>query len=110
MKARHIVILIVSVAAAAPCFAGPGPAVANARHAPHERIQFSSTTPRRDHHARQMDTNDLAGHGAWLGCAARHTSAGTKESTALTAVYCGRAPMFLARADGAAAAISGRSA
>jgi hypothetical protein len=109
MKARHIALLIVSAAAAALCIAGPGQAVANARHAPHERTQFNSVTARRDRHARQMDTNDLAGHGAWLGCAARHASAGTRESAALTAVYCGRAPMFLARADGAAA-ISGRSA
>jgi hypothetical protein len=54
-----------------------------------------------------MDTNDVAGHGAWLGCAAHHASAGARESTALAAIYCGRAPVFLASADGAAN--SGRS-
>lgn len=110
MNARHFKIVIVLAAAASLCAAAPGPAAATQRHAPRERLQFNAAPPRHDRRARQMDTNDLAGHGAWLGCAARHASAGTRETTAFTAVYCGRAPVFLARADGVAAdAETGRS-
>ncbi|HEY1878358.1 MAG TPA: hypothetical protein VGG68_00350, partial [Caulobacteraceae bacterium] len=61
MRDRHIAMLIVPAAAVALCAAVPAPALA--RHAPHERIQFNSTTHHRARHVRQMDTNDVAGHG-----------------------------------------------
>ena len=110
MRARHIAILVVPAAAAALCAAGAGAATAHQRHSPHHRVQANAAASHRVRHARQMDTNDVAGHGAWLGCASRHPSAGARESASLAAVYCGRAPVFLAATDFAAVTNTGRSA
>ncbi len=101
MKPRHTAILITTVAMAAFYAVSPNSAVAEQRRPPHARIQ--AKTPARTRHARQMDINDVAGRGAWLGCGARHASAGTRESAALPAIYCGRAPIFLASRAGDAA-------
>ena len=108
MRPRDIAILITTAAVAAFCAVGPNSALAQQRHPPHERIQAKSAF--RTRHARQMDINDVAGHGAWLGCAAHHASAGANESTALPAIYCGRAAIFLASTEGDDAPAAGRSA
>jgi hypothetical protein len=110
MRARHIAILVVPAAAAALCAAGASPALAHQRHSPHQRAHANAPASHRARHARQMDTNDVAGHGAWLGCASRHPSAGARESASLAAVYCGRAPVFLAATGGAADTKTGWSA
>lgn len=96
MRPRYITMLIATAAVAAFCAAAPNPVAAEQRHPPHERIQAKSAIHPRTRHARQMDINDLAGHGAWRGCAAPGAVVGTSDSAELAAIYCGRAPVFLA--------------
>jgi hypothetical protein len=87
IRPRFIAMAIISVIVAAFFAYGPPASAATRRHAPaHHRAV----------HIRQIDVNDIAGLGAWRGCATTAKGASGQDSRQLAALYCARAPMGLA--------------
>ena len=106
MRLHQIAMIVTTAVSAAVCAAGP----AAAEHRRPPRAQAQAGTPLHARHNGQMDVNDVAGHGAWRGCAKPNAIAGKTEWARLAAISCGREPVFLASIAGGVAAGLGRVA
>jgi len=108
MRPRHIAMIVTTAASAAFCAFGP--AAAEHRPPSREQVPAQAGAQARVRHNGQMDVNDVAGHGAWRGCAKPNAIAGKTEWARLAAISCGREPVFLASIAGGVAAGLGRVA